>query len=239
MNIDTLGTWLNNNQGILAVILFVVVSLGSFLIQLFKKMFSKKNKKRSPPGKNSPMKGLVNAGRDVKIGGDVIGEQHNVTNYSYTNINSQNKEQPIIEVKMDTFSSVQGEITLTLLLRNIGNIPGIVYDLQLAEERLKINNITLPPHSDWVKISFDISSFKILLEKNDNALLEVFYKNIYNEQGRTIAKVIQEPRAVNGFNIKNIIIENYQTPGKFKTPAEEGSMILLNPLTSDIWDKVF
>ena len=239
MNMDTLGSWFNNNQGILAVILFVVAPLSGFLMWLFKKFFLKKPKKRSPPKKSPPIKGIVNAGRDVNVGGDIIGEQRNITHNAYTTVTGHNKEQPIIEVKMNSFSSVQGRRVLSLSLRNIGYVPGIIYDLQLAEERLEITSITLPPHSNWVSQSFNISNFKILLEKNDYALLEVFYKNIYNELGKTTAKVTQQSRADNGYNIKSINIEEYQTPDKVKSQAQEGRMILLEPLTSDIWDKVF
>jgi len=239
MNLDTIVSWLNNNQGILEVMLFVVTPLGGFLILLLNKLMFRRKKKHSPPDtdKNSPMKGIINAGRDVNAGRDIIGEQHNVTNKAYTHVSTHNKDQPIIEVKMNSFYSFRNRYMLSLSLRNIGYSPGIVYDLLLNDERLAINNITLHPNDNWVSLSFDISNFKILREKDDSALLEVFYKNIDDEPGKTITKVIQESRADNGFNINRIIVEQYKTPDKLQ--SQEGSMILLEPSRSDIWDKIF
>jgi hypothetical protein len=236
-NVNNFGDWLNNNDGVLALILFIAGLLITFRNRLVRMIFPKKPEMIKRKSREPGTKGLISAGRDINIGRDIIGEQHNVTNYAHANKSSQNREEPIIEVAMDTFSSVQGEITLTLMFRNIGDRAGIVYDLQLAEEQLKIARITLPPHGDWVKRSFNITAFRILREKNDNALLEVSYKNIYNELGRTIAKVIQAPKADQGYNINRIEVVEYQSPDNEQ--ARGGSMILLEPLISDIWDKKF
>jgi hypothetical protein len=238
MNINTVGSWLNNNQGILALILFIAGLLVTFIIWLLRKIIIKNPKKSKPSPVNPSVKGMVNAGRDIHIGRDVIGEQHHITNNTYTSPESKNKDQPIVEVRMEAFTSAQGAYSITLIFKNIGNSPGIVYDMQLANERLEIANFTLPPHGDWVTRTFDISIYKVLIERNENATLEVIYKNIYNEPGKTIAKVIQTSRADGRFNIKGIEIVEYQTPDKIQ--KYQGSTIIIgSPLTSDLRNKKF
>ena len=95
--------------------------LASFIIWLIDKVFYKQKKENKSEIVKPSIKGLIKPGRDIKVGRDIIREQHNTTNYSYSKTNSQNKDQPIIEVEMDTFSSMQGRRLLTLAFRNIGN----------------------------------------------------------------------------------------------------------------------
>ncbi|HYT42345.1 MAG TPA: hypothetical protein VEP90_08360 [Methylomirabilota bacterium] len=76
MNLGNWGIWLNDNQGILALIIFLAGLLISFLIWVSsKKYFLKKRTRRSKDNREEKHVDF-NAGKDIHAGRDIIGIQH-------------------------------------------------------------------------------------------------------------------------------------------------------------------
>lgn len=177
---------LNNNQGVLAVVLFVLATVISFVWWFFKKEKDTSTNIKSPH---------ISAGRDISAGGDIIvgGQKTSVVN----------ETQPTIVVKGAGFTFTTG--LLDLLITNEGDHAASIQKITIAGQDLPTEKFSLGPRGKQIKKPFNITNYKILKEKIDNPQISIFYRDISNgKEFITKATVVQKSRAVGGFNVGKI-----------------------------------
>ena len=136
------------------------------------------------------------SGRESNVMGDyVMGDKH---------VQQELDKHPFIEISLGQRSSSQGEYTIDLNLRNVGDRSCILQILTLANEEIKISKRSITPSDDPYRVRQNITNFKVRLQKLNKPVVKVEYKDLSNRLYATIASITQSLMAVGTYNIDEI-----------------------------------